>query len=387
MKKLCIPRALQIILDDFGWFYGKNELSDGGPARTGICRDHVEEDYLALNELGRKIGQKIVCGFTLGEWDKDNVLRGMPHATADEKGWDRAAAIDKQKARRFFQIIENSEYIDLAFHGLMHSYWVNGENYGNPREFYSYDLPSGAVGRRLDYPCVPVSAEYVDSHIEAWFKIYNGWGFTKRVETFISPAGLHRDERYALAYAEKIKKYGFKYWKNGWDGHDIPSAVLDTVIFMSGDAELMDFDALDVNPDALPDFDADRAVFAAHWPNFLRLDPKRNFEYLDAWADYFARQAERMGLMLSRDVAFAASQELFRAKAKITVDGSLVTFDLSEVYKAGAAGLKNEFYVSIRHGAEPLSVKGGEIEKYETHRDFINYKLLPNGEKIEIVLG
>ena len=379
-----IPLAVQIVMDDFGWFYGKNELAEGGPARTAICRDHTEEDYRVINELGRRLGMKIVCGFTIGEWDKDNRLRGMKHATPNEESWDRKSAIDMEKARRFFEIIEESEYIDIAFHGLMHSFWTDGENYGNPREFYYYELPEGATERRVDYPCVPVSADYVDSHLKAWFDIYNAWGFSKPVKTFISPAGLHRDRQKVLDYAEKIKKYGILYWKNGWDGFTGFTEVFDNVIFLECGDDFLDFDAIDVEPDALPPFHGRTAVFGNHWPNFLRSEPSKNFDFLDRWERFFARIADTYGLMLSKDIAFAATQAQFKRHAKARFADGVLTIDVSAVFGTGAAGLLDSFYLSFTRDHTPLSCEGGEIELYKSHGDFSTYKVTPDSDIIKI---
>ena len=384
MEFFKIPLAVQIVMDDFGWFYGKNELAEGGPARTSICRDHTEEDYRVINELGRRLGMKIVCGFTLGEWDKDNRLRGMKHATPDEKGWDRKATVDMEAARRFFSLIEQSDYIDIAFHGLMHSFWVDGENHGNPREFYYYDLPEGAAERRLDYPCVPVSADYVDSHLKAWFDIYNGWGFSKPVKTFISPAGLHRDRQKVLDYAEKIKKYGILYWKNGWDGFTGFTEVFDGIIFLECGDDFLDFDAIDVDPDTLPPFHGRTAVFGTHWPNFLRSEPSENFRFLDRWESFFARIADTYGLMLSKDIAFAATQAQFRRHVKTRFADGVLTLDVSAVYGTGAAGLLDSFYLSFPREHTPLSCDGGTLGLYESHGDFNTYKITKRGDIVKI---
>ena len=85
--KVVLPVALQIVTDDIGWFYGRDTRCSEGPSRTGLPRRHVAEDYAAIDAVGKAIGMKINCPMVIGEWDKKNRLRGMPHATNDEKGW------------------------------------------------------------------------------------------------------------------------------------------------------------------------------------------------------------------------------------------------------------------------------------------------------------
>lgn len=390
MDKIKIPVALQLVMDDMGWFYGKNDLANGGPARTHIPRNHALEDYLVLEEIGKKLDMHLLCGFTIGEWDKDNVLRGMKHATWDEEGWDRKSTLDMALAESFKKAIEESEHIDIAFHGLMHGYWVDGENYGNPREFYSYDLPEGATERRVDYPVLPVSADYVDEHLEAWFKIYNGWGFTKKVEAFISPASLYKDKEIPDSYAKMAKKYGLKYWKNLWAEHICLTDIFEGLIFINSNADIAEYSDYDIDPDTLSDlplFNEEGrpfayAVMGSHWANFVRLDPKDNFEYVDKWVDYFKRQGSRFGVMLSKNIAFAASQAQYYAHTKMNFKDNTLTLDISSVDKQGAIELSDEFYISIENSLTPTSCEGADLSVYQKQDGYTTYKIKRSEKEI-----
>ena len=86
MENIKIPIAMQLVVDDVGWHHGPDERHLNRPARTGINRDHEVEDYIVLNEIGKKLDMHVLCGFTIGEWDKDNILRGMKHATWESPG-------------------------------------------------------------------------------------------------------------------------------------------------------------------------------------------------------------------------------------------------------------------------------------------------------------
>ncbi len=44
MKETIIPRPLQVVMDDVGWFNGKDDREIGGPSRSGINRFHWLED-------------------------------------------------------------------------------------------------------------------------------------------------------------------------------------------------------------------------------------------------------------------------------------------------------------------------------------------------------
>ena len=99
-EQIRIPVALQLVVDDVGWHNGADERHLGRPSRSGLPRMHDPLDYEALNEIGRGLNMKILCSLVLGEWDKDNLLRGVPHVTYNEAGWDRASEIDMDYAVR-----------------------------------------------------------------------------------------------------------------------------------------------------------------------------------------------------------------------------------------------------------------------------------------------
>ena len=380
-----VPIALQVVVDDFGWHNGKNGLADSRPARTGINRNHVLEDYVVMNEIGKKVGMKIVCGFTIGEWDKDNVLRGMEHATWDEENWDRASEINYDLAKKCFDQLEKSDYIELAFHGLMHGYWVNGENYGNPREFFSYDIPLDTKERKVNYPVKPVPASYVDEHIEAYFKIYNSWGFSQKIRTFIMPASLYKDVDTVIEYASVAEKYGIKYWKNYWGELNGATTMLNSIVFLNTrGGDMVEWYEIDVEPEQLddkvyntsdPNEPAGFAILGSHWPNFLSSDPSKNLENVEKWANYLNRQKEVFGYMLSKDIAFAASQILYHTYLNINFNENECIIDASDVDKQDAAELSNEFYISIKNDLQVKECIGADFEVYENHNEFTTYKL------------
>lgn len=383
MDRIKIPVALQIVMDDMGWHKGENGLKDGRPARTGINRDHEVEDYLVLEEIGKKLDMHLLCGFTIGEWDKDNVLRGMKHATWDEEGWDRASEIDYEKTQKFFEAIENSQHIDIAFHGTMHGYWENGDNFGNPRELYSYDLPEGATERRVDYPVVPVSADYFEEHLEAWFKIYNSWGFTKPVESVISPASLYKDIEVPVSYAERAKKYGIKYWKNLWAEHDCLTSEFSGLIFLNTHDDMVNWCDFDVNPltDArVPVFNEDGkpevySIMGCHWANFVCSNPKDNLKNVDKWVEFFKQQEKIFGRMLSKNIAFAAHQAQYHEYTKMTFADNVLTLDVTDVLNKDTISKCNEFYISVKNELQPKNVVGAKIEAYDKQADFTTYKI------------
>ena len=64
-NSVILPAALQLCVDDIGWFRGSDDRYAGKPSRTGMPRTHVAEDYIILNEIGKAINQKIVAPFVI----------------------------------------------------------------------------------------------------------------------------------------------------------------------------------------------------------------------------------------------------------------------------------------------------------------------------------
>ena len=85
--------------------------------------------------------------------------------------------------------------------------------------------------------------------------------------------------------------------------------------------------------------------------------------------------------MLSKDIAFAGSQGVYRRYARLDQTKDGVAIDLSLVDGAGVSHLlDSSFYVSIEKGIAPKITKGGTLSLYEEHKDFNNYKIERNGE-------
>ena len=389
-QRIVLPVALQVVMDDIGWFNGRDTRCTEGPSRTGFPRKHVAEDYAVIDAIGRAIGQKINCPLVIGEWDKKNRLRGMPHATNDEKGWDMAAEINYAEAERCFDTMEHAEYLEYAFHGLMHGYWQDGISLADTE----FSHPCS-----LDYKTkyapgswyVPVDNDYFESHMETFFKIYGDWGFKKKIRSFTSPSSVRSGIEENRHMVEIMKKYGMIYWSNQWRAVKNLCEVIDGVIFVNKaiKQQPIPWEAYGIDPDTLSDYSfefnngidhAERAIYGSHWPNFLQLNPLRNTDTLDAWTRHFKRQAEIFGVMLSKDIAFCASQAVYRKKSVLDFKKDSIVIDLSAVDGAGALGLSDTFYISIENSLRPTGAKGAALSVYETRENFTTYALKRTGE-------
>jgi len=383
-----IPTAIQLRIDDVAWHNGDDDRYHKRPSRSGLPRQHHPDDYPILNELGRALNMKIGCSLVLGEWDKNNRLRGVPHVTWDEAGWDRAAQIDLAYAEKCRDNLENSEYIDYVLHGLLHGYYDNGtlitENQYYP---FFFDREKGAYTAKR----TPLPADEFRRQLELFFAICDDWGFTKKITAFASPCSNFGTPEENAEFAEILKSFGILHWKDVWSDMDGFADVSRGLICEKCIVPIP-WDAYAVNPAYLPLYYTENnphqaTDFTSHWTNYIRFNPENNMEFLSAWTEYYLRQAEVFGVMLSRDIPFAASQALYNAFAKTEITDGKCIVDLKNVDAKGAIALKNEFYVSMKNGTEPKGCEGGTIELYETKQNFKTYKITrENTDKLIITL-
>jgi len=390
-NKVTIPTAFQIRIDDVAWHKGDDERHINRPSRTGIPRMHSALDYPIINELGKAINMKISCAIVLGEWDKDNVLRGEKNVTWDPENWDRASQINMDYAEKAFDLLENSEYISYTLHGVMHGYYHNGKIV-TERQFYPYefDEKTGTYNKQHTW----MSDDELRHHLDLFFKIYNSWGFKKPVKAFACGNGNYGTPTDAgnIRYAGIFKEYGLNVWENGWPTIEKGAAVIDGVpCIKAGGEENLPWNAFDVDPDYLNLFYKEgdefcRAGYCMHWPNLLRWHPEKNMENLSKWVSYFMKQSEEFGCMISRDVDFAGSQAAYMLYAKMDFAENKCIIDLTDVDKQNVVVLKDEFYVSIKNDLVPKSCIGGTINEYESKKEFRTYKIVRNNStKIEII--
>jgi len=360
-----IPVALQFVLDDIGWFWGRDERASGHPSRTGLPRWHVLEDYQAIEAIGRAMGQKINTMLVIGEWDRNNVLRKVSHSSKFGKDWDSSKWLNLEEAEKIRDFMNTCEYVEFGFHGLLHDAWADDGTYVGGQEFI---VPKDFIKGN---PRELAPEEMIREHLDAFLEIYNDWGFNHELRTFASPGGpRNTDESDTLANI--LKDYGVKFWHN----HGIKKCdVKKGIIINNKSIILCPWEAYDIDPSDLPTYDPEKAgIIGGHWPNMLRYNPKKNLENVDAWKIYMDRQCEVFGMIKSTDIEFAHYQQLHRYYGEVSEENGMIKIDLTTV-DAMSPEKNKDFYISIKNGNEPKECIGGKIIPYETKKDFKNYKI------------
>ncbi len=386
MDNMIIPVAIQIGLDDVGWDNGNDLRTIGQQSRTGIPRLHTIEDYEAVEALGRALNQKLLCFICMIDWDKDNLLRGQKGITHNPDGWNRAAEIDVKKMERFAAYLSDAKYMELAVHGVSHGAYtdegkrIHESEFFRPKELYGPDRS------------LPLEKWDFDRRMELFFKIYNSWDFGQKIRTFDAPGGTCGTATEDLRpLAKWLKGAGIEYWFDSFCELQPPMFSLEGLPCLHASYKhpkspkwnIYDFDPLEFLPPFHEEGKPRMPGHGMHWPNVLRFNPKKNMECVSLWIEFYKREAEKFGTMLSRDIAFATAQGFYHYFSKTERTKTGYRLDLSEAH-AQIPEKNAPIYLSFKNGCVPKSVLGATLSPYETKRDFVTYELRPERPVLEI---
>ena len=376
IKDIILPVAVTVRVDDVGWFEGADGRYENRPARSGIPRRHVPDDFRVLHEIGKGLGTKILCNLVLGDWDIKNRLRGVPHLTWDEAGWDAAKTVNANRAffDEAFDVLEGCEYLEYGLHSLEHGYFVDGKHIDGCHYY-----PPRIKGKSGEAAREAISPEELDTIFSLFFEIYHDWGFKKEIKVFAAPCGARfaPTDECNRALARAMRRHGIGVWQyGGWPG----GSVVEDMIFVRSAPCFLPWNAFGLDPAYLPNVFEDKRCrgftpnFIAHLTNFIQFQPEKNFECVPAWIDYLRRITSPFGALIGRDNEQSASQGVYASYAKLdTVDGGY-RIDLAPVDAVRNEVVENEFFVSLREGARP-TVTGGEVFRHERRPDHVIYKI------------
>ena len=336
---LSIPMPLHVIVDDVGWWSGRDGSSFNQPYRTGMTRDHLPADYLALTALGEMLGMKILTGFVLCEWDRTNLLRELPSSTWMGADWDNSGTSREKREVAAGIIAGAPDYIEIALHGIGHEYWANGRM--ERAEFH-------------DQACRMRDPGEIRKHLEYFLRLMEQQGFSPRPEVFIPPAMKHSFGNGDQGVQKLLNEYGIRYVTTMFEETRWLSAPLHPGVTWENGVILVDRGrhGLKWNDTGCdPVFTFDRPLLTLHWTNLLCRDPNENRVMVKKWADFIRSGAKAHGLLLSRNIKSCLTQYLHRRFSKIVFDGSDYTIDLSWTTELPGSLLDDTLF--IRHAGPP----------------------------------
>jgi hypothetical protein len=304
MNGVVIPRPTYIVIDDVGWWSGTNGSEYGEPYRTGIDRTHCVKDYEALDLFARMLGIKPQIALVIGEWDRSNILKDIPHSNWALTEWDNSHNVGEHLDEAM-EIINRGNFC-VAIHGLCHEYWEEKGVF--TRAEFGFER----------------SNDIIKLHLDAYMQILNDNGYKGKINAFVPPAFCHTVGR----VSKLLNQYGVKYMSTIFKSMKY-KGMADRYVYENG---IINCDRVQ-NPipwnsiDSTPPTEIKSGFFGLHWPNILHPNPHRNYETVEKWVSYFNRYKNVYGLILAKDEDEGHQQTVYEkdAKLEVTDEGIRIT--------------------------------------------------------------
>lgn len=337
MIRAGVPMAVQVVIDDVGWWSAADTSAQGGPYRTALPREHVLADYDAILELGRRLNMRPQAAFVLCDWDRDNILARIPSATWQGARWQNPHRNNPQLDAAAERIRSNADRIEITLHGLGHEYWIDG-------------VPSRAEWHDREGRMRP--ADDVRRHLDAYARILTQNRLGAFPTAYVPTAFLHRFDGAPGSLAAILAEYGIRYLSTPWHRQFFtrPGEALDFGI----EAGILNVDRgrdacrwLDCEP-ALEDVTLKGPIVGMHWPNLLARDPAKNEQVVERWVARLKPLASRFDRMLGANTAEAFSQLVYHRWVTLKTTDSALDLDWSRIADVTAPGLLKTFYIKVQ---------------------------------------
>jgi hypothetical protein len=334
-----IPMPIQVVIDDVGWWSGKDGNKEQEPYRTGIARDHQPADYEAIASLGRALGIRPQAAMILCEWDKKNILRKLPTSTWMGKNWDNSKWVGKWQEEAADIIRNNSKHFEFTLHGIGHEYWTD-------KKFTRAEWAerNGTMRPR----------DQVEKHLDYFGKIMNQHKLGPFPISFVPTAFYHsfgRSPGNVISMAEIVKKRGITYINNPFSTMANAKAVDHGIFGFDSGVMTVDRgrDLMNWNVSGkVPAGKLRGPTCGMHWANIVHPDPLRNVEIVDAWIKLLAPYNEAFETLLSPDSVAFQNQLAHQVCSKVTIANKNIEFDFTETDALPGSLKKKEVTLKVK---------------------------------------
>lgn len=338
-----IPLPIQVVIDDVGWWSGKDGSEYQEPYRTGINRNHVLADYQAIVDLGKALGIRPQAATVLGEWDKQNILQKVPHSTWMGNDWDNSKWVGAWLEAAADIINNNKDHFEIAMHGLGHEWWTDGKfSRAEWADTEGVMRPKEDVERHLDaYAEILIQnklGELPTSFVPTAFR--HGFGLTPGNEQSIAELFASR----GFVYINTPFEIMLNKEKAQYDIFGVDSGI----ITVDRGADLLDWDVIGGNPEGV----IAGSTCGMHWPNMLHEDPERNSEIVDRWVKFLAPYNDKQETLLAKSSLTFQQQLVHHKLTKVEIADSAIKLDFSDTNKIDTIILNEELTVKVSSHAE-----------------------------------
>ncbi len=356
----CVPMAIQVVIDDAGWWSSEDGSARNEPFRSGCVRDHVISDYAAIIELGRRLGMRPQAAMVLCEWDRANILRALPSSTWLGERWDNSRRVGPWLDQAVACLREGAAHVELALHGVGHEFWSGGRL-------------SRAEWHDQNGQMRPPAE--LRAHLDFFRRLLDQNGLGVFPSAFVPAAFLHS---FGSGLAGILAEYGIRFISTPYgkifrkrETEDACFGIEDGVLTVDRGNDLARWNVTGVTPDG----EIPGPVCGMHWPNLLHADPARNSGVVEGWVKFLKPYDSRFDRMLAPDTASGFSQLVYHRWTKLAGDATGVALDFSKPAATGAAGLLNTFYLKVRAAAN-ASFRADGLTILDARREPDQWRLL-----------
>jgi hypothetical protein len=334
-----VPLAIQIVIDDVGWWNGTNGSAYGEPFRTGSPRPHVLADYEAIIELGRRLGMRPQAAMILCEWDRDHALRRLPTSTWQGVNWDNSRWQGPWLDEASDYLAQHREHLELVLHGVGHEYWEG---------------PRFTRAEWHDHRGRMRPVKEVEAHLEAFAALLARNRLGPFPESFVPCSFLHG---FGSPLAGLLAARGVKYISTPFRTMARVRPTEDECFGL--EAGLL---TVDRGRDLVPWFGIapepvgalEGTICGMHWPNLLHPDPARNLEVVDRWVNLLQGYHQCFDRLLAPDTASSFSQVVYHRWTGVSANAEGLVLDFTWVAAAAAntPGILDHFFLKVKAGAD-----------------------------------
>jgi hypothetical protein len=364
-----LPLAVQIVLDDVGWWSGSDDGAKGGPYRTGMPRNHCLKDYQAIARLGRLTGMRPQCAFVIGEWDVDNILRDAPGSNPMGKSWDNPWKNHPDIPAAAKLIRENNhKTFEVGFHALLHEFWPDPAN-GAPSTADTSDsgpksdahITNTSANGKMERTQwhgpqgQPRPATWA-SHIAAWKSIWARHDFGPIAPiSYVPCAGRHR---FGSGFAKHLYNLGVRWvnepffvMRNQRPTEHRYFGIEDNVYIIDRMNDFAPWNAL-AHP---PGPGLRHPYLGAHWTNLLHENPDKNDQVVDAWVDALKWYQNDGHTMLATSTQQGGSQYLYHLLVSLWPEKTTIELDFTQFDKHALPYVDDTFTLRVGMDKKPTS--------------------------------
>ena len=334
-----IPMPVQVVIDDVGWWSGKDGSKWQEPYRTGIHRNHVVADYQAIASLGKALGIRPQAAMVLCEWDRKDILKNVPHSTWMGRNWDNSRWVGPWLEEAADMINSNREHFEITMHGLGHEWWTDG----------LFTRAEWADNSGVMRP-----KEDIERHLDAFAEIMRQNNLGELPRSFVPTAFRHGfgvTPGNDVSIAELFRNRGFTYTNTPFGimrnkehvQYDIFGVDSGMMTVDREDNDLIAWNKISTMPNGV----IEGTTCGMHWPNLLHEDPDRNSEIVDAWVNLLAPYHHKQETILAKNSLCFQQQLAHHQCTRIDLLDGVIKLDFTQTNQLGTMTSNDELTVKI----------------------------------------